>query len=49
MRTPTDGADGSPVDWSAVEIAARVKRRQISAVEVLTAHIEQVEFEQPES
>ena len=47
MRKPTNGADGSPADWSAVEIAARVKRRQISAVEVLTAHIEQVESSNP--
>jgi Asp-tRNA(Asn)/Glu-tRNA(Gln) amidotransferase A subunit family amidase len=40
---PIDTGDGSPLDWPIAEIAGRVKRRQISAVEVLESYIERVE------
>jgi Asp-tRNA(Asn)/Glu-tRNA(Gln) amidotransferase A subunit family amidase len=42
-----DGADRTPVDWSVVEIAARVRRREVSAVEVLNAHTEQIDTQNP--
>jgi Asp-tRNA(Asn)/Glu-tRNA(Gln) amidotransferase A subunit family amidase len=47
MRQPIDGAHGTPVDWSVVEIAARVRRREVSAVEVLHAHTEQIDTQNP--
>jgi Asp-tRNA(Asn)/Glu-tRNA(Gln) amidotransferase A subunit family amidase len=47
VRAPTDSAGGSPTDWSVIETAAHVRRRHISAVEVLNAHIERVEAQNP--
>ena len=37
----------TPIDWSVIETAARIKRRDIGAVEVLDAYVAQIESQNP--
>jgi len=44
---PTDAPSGEPWAWSATEIASRVRRREIRAIEVVDSHLARMEATDP--